>query len=754
VAGDGFGSAIIDPIMKKTASLIAISALLALTLPALHAEQPAPAGLSAGDWSGIRAAHEDWRHRFEKTADGSHAASNPGQDWTTRFDGRGFLVEPAGETWRWGLELRSYGVGESRATVAEKAAVAVSDKKLSYRWDGRLEEWFLNDTRGIEQGWTFSERPSGSDNERLTLELAVRGGLQPRVNASGLCVSFADARGIALTYGGLKAWDATGRDLPVRFLENGAGKIAIEVDERAAVYPVTIDPVAQQARLKAENAETGDSFGSAVAISGDTVVVGAPHEGGFDNNLPNSGAVYVFVRNGSGWTQQAYLRAFNAGAEDLFGTAVALSGDLLVIGAPREDATVAGDAFNNSLPDSGAIYVYTRSGSTWTIQARLKAPNGGENDYFGSSVAVSGGLVIAGAPYEDNGSNSIAMDNNLQVNAGSVYVYAPSGMTWTFQTYLKASTTDGGDRFGSALAVSGETLAVGAPEDGGRGRCVVFTHSGGTWSEQAVLEGSNSQPNDEFGFAVALSGDTLVVGAPAEDTGSNGQIADASDNIGAAYVFVRNAAAWTQQAILKASNARRKDRFGEAVAVSGNFAAIAAPYEDTAASGSLDTLGPGNFGAVYVYRRSGARWVQRPIVKGSSTAAGGNFGFALAMEGATLLSGAPGEDSNAGAAYIFTLTEVAPTLSIRGKKTIRVQSRTARHPVRGTAADLDGNLARVEVKDTRPKGRKTFRRATGKANWSYRAPLRKGRNLIQAVAVDSDGNRSKTARITVIRGRK
>lgn len=750
MVGDGFGSLITEKIMKKTTSLLAI---LAFTLPALRAEQPAPAGLSAGDWSGIRAAHEDWRHRFEKSEDGSHLASNPGQDWTTHFDGRGFLVEPAGESWRWGLELRSYGVGESRVTLAENAPVAVSAQKLSYRWDGRLEEWFLNDTRGIEQGWTFRERPAGSEQDRLTLELAVRGGLEPQVNGSGLGVSFADESGIAVTYGGLKAWDATGRDLAVRFVESGAGQIAIEVDERNAVYPITIDPIAQQARMKADNPETGDAFGWSVAISGNTVAVGARHEGGFENNFPNSGAVYIFVRNGSTWTQQAYIRAFNAGADDVFGDSLALSGDVLAVGAPGEDGTAAGDAFNNGLNNAGAVYVYTRTGSTWTIQSRLKAPNAGEHDRFGSAVALSADFLAVTAPYEDNDSGSVQSDNNNGLDDGAVYVYKPNGMGWTLDAYLKASTTNASDSFGTALALSGNTLAVGALNDGTDGSCAVFVHDGTTWSEEALLKGSTSKANDSFGVSVAISGDTLVVGAPYEDTNPLGTITNVNHDFGAAYVFTRTAGIWTEQAVLKGFNREPGDYFGTSVAVSGNLVAVGAPREGSDLNGSR-TPGIPQSGAVYLYSRSGTNWPLKRLLKGGSNLLFGTFGSSLAMEGTTLFSGAPGEDDSAGAVYAFTVTEVAPTLSIRGKKTIRVKSRTARHLVRGTAADLDRNLSRVEVKDSRPKGKKTFRRATGTSKWSYRAPLRKGRNVIQAVAVDSAGNRSKTARITVIRRSK
>lgn len=734
--------------MKKTRSLIA---LLAIILPVLQAEQPAPAGLSTRDLAGIRAAHDSWQHRFEKAVDGSHTAVNPGQNWTTRFDGRGFLVEPSGENWRWGLELRSYGVGENRVTLADKAPVSVSDQKLSYRWNEGLEEWFRNDTRGIEQGWTLAERPDGSESERLILELAVRGGLEAEITTGGRGVSFVDPNGVALTYGGLKAWDATGRDLAVRFVEGGSGKIAIEVDERHAVYPVTIDPIAQQARLKADNAGNFDAFGGAVAISGDTAIVGARFESGSADSNSNSGAAYVFVRSGNTWTQQAYLRAPNAGPDDFFGYSVAISGDTVAVGAWGEDATAAGDPFNNSRPNSGAVYVFTRSGTTWTFQARLKAPNAGDNDQFGYAIALAGDQLAIGAPYEDNNSTDpVNSDNNNGFNDGAVYVFKRQTATWSLESYLKASTANDGDNFGFSLAISGNSLLVGAPEDGPGGACAVFTYNGTTWTEEAILTAANTQANDSFGYSVALSGDTAVAGAPYEDTNPLGTITDVNHDYGAAYVFTRTAGVWTERAVLKGFNREPKDSFGTSVAVAGDFVAVGAPEEDSDLNGSR-TPGVTNSGAVYLFRRSGSTWVQRSLLKGGSNMAGGRVGVSLAMEPGTLFAGATGEDNGAGSAYAFTITEVAPTLSIRGKRTIRVAARIPRRTVRGTAADADGDLVRVEAKDTRPKGRRIFRRATGTSNWTYRAPLRTGRNRIQVVAVDATGKRSNPRQVTVIR---
>jgi len=743
-----FASGITDNPMKQTASLIAI---LAFTLPVLRAEQPVPAGLSAGDWSGIRAAHENWRHRFEKAEDGSHIASNPGQNWTTRFDGRGFLVEPDGESWRWGLELRSYGVGEDRIALAEKAPVSVSKEKLRYAWDGRLEEWFRNDTRGMEQGWTISERPAGSQTEALRLDLAVRGGLKAQVNASGLGVSFADASGTALTYGGLKAWDATGRDLAVRFEEGEADGITITVDDFKAIYPITIDPIAQQTRLKADNAGDSDAFGWAVAISGNTAAVSARFEEGPGNSLLNSGAVYVFVRTGSTWTQQAYLRAPNADAHDLFGTSVALSGDILAVGAPGEDGSAESKSpLNNDVPGSGAVYTYARSGSTWTHQIRIKAPNAGESDTFGTSVALSNDFLFIGAPNESNSTSNLATDNDNATNAGAVYVYSADPLSWNLHSYLKASTTDTADLFGDTLAVSGNTLVVGATNDGNNGRCAVFTYDGTSWSEQAILVGSNTQPNDLFGTGLAISGDTIVVGAPSEDTGLNGMIMSANEEVGAAYVFVRNAGVWTEQAILKASNAGFGDEFGHSVAISGDLVAIGAINEDSDLS-SVDNQLASNSGAVYLFRRSGTNWTQSAFLKGSLAQQDGRVGRSVALSGGYLIIGASGDDNFSGAAYPYLISEVAPTLTIKGAKTIRVDAATSRYLVRGSAADVEGDLVRVEAKDSRSTGKKTFRSAKGTSSWTYRAPLKEGRNKIQVVAVDAGGNRSPLQQITVIR---
>ncbi|MCZ7599565.1 MAG: FG-GAP repeat protein [Gammaproteobacteria bacterium] len=315
----------------------------------------------------------------------------------------------------------------------------------------------------------------------------------------------------------------------------------------------------------------GDNFGYSVAVSGDTVVVGAGSETAplpastatrADNSAGGSGAAYVFVRDGTTWTQQAYLKASNTGANDRFGHSVALSGDTVVVGASQEASAATGVDANqadNSAGGSGAAYVFVRDGTTWTQQAYLKASNTGAGDQFGFSVAVSGDNVVVGANVEDSaatGVNGNQADNSASF-AGAAYVFVRDGTTWTQQAYLKASNTGAGDQFGFSVAVSGHTVVVAAHlEDsdatgvdgnqadnsaGNAGAAYVFIRDGTTWTQQAYLKASNAGANDNFGYSIAVSVDTVVVGARGEDsaaTGVNGNQADNNaEESGAAYLF-------------------------------------------------------------------------------------------------------------------------------------------------------------------------------------------------------------------------
>jgi hypothetical protein len=362
--------------------------------------------------------------------------------------------------------------------------------------------------------------------------------------------------------------------------------------DAGAVYVFTRDNNGiwgQPDLLRAFNADTRDQFGFSVALSGDTLAVGAVGEGGADNSQPDAGAVYVFTRDNIGeWRQQGFLRADNTDAGDLFGGAVALSGDVLVVGAAGENGA------DNLTPDAGAVYVFSRDNNgEWRQQVTLRALNTDTRDQFGFSVALSENALAVGAVGEGGADNS-------KPDAGAVYVFSrDDNGGWHQRGLLRAFNADAGDLFGGSIALSDDTLAVGAvgkSADDNRepdaGAVYVFIRDdNGGWRQQGFLGAFNAGAGDLFGGAVALSGDTLVVGAVGESGADN-----IEPGAGAVYVFIRNNREWRQQVTLRAFNADAGDLFGNSIAISGDTLTVGAVGE-----GSIDNSEP-DAGAVYVFK--------------------------------------------------------------------------------------------------------------------------------------------------------
>ncbi len=675
----------------EQAVLLCAIVLSLLVVPSATAQQiepaltRAPTGLSDADWASIRAMYDAHQHAVVET-DGGFGARNPAQAWVTTFDQRGFEVRPDGGGWMWGLELAGYGWGGVQAVGEPMSASAVGGR-FERRWDVVLSEWCINDGRGLEHGFTLSARPVMASGV-LTLDVMVRGGLRPVVSASGRDVRFVDASGAArgdasLTYNNLTVFDATGRTLDARWAAAG-NHLRLTVDDLDALYPLTIDPIAQQAYLKASNTQEGDLFGVSIAIDGDTIVVGAIGEdsnaSGVNGDQANNsvlwaGAAYVFVRDGADWTQQAYLKASNPGENDSFGWSVAIYGDTIVVGAPFEDSNasgVNGNQADDSAAGSGAAYVFVRSGSTWTQQAYLKASNTDAGDAFGSSVAVRSDTIVVGAPQEASNATGVDGDqaDNSATWAGAAYVFVRDAGVWTQQAYLKASNTDAGDLFGSSVALTGDRAAIGAYGEASgasgvngdqadnsapsSGAVYVFARSGAIWTQEAYLKASNTDAGDVFGYSLAMHSFRLVVGAPVEASGASGVNGDQADNsapsAGAAYVFVRSSSTWTQEAYLKASNPDAFDDFGIAVAISGARLVVGALLEASSATGvdgNQTDNSAINSGAAYVFVRDGSDWTQHAYLKASNTGAEDRFGSAVALSGDSLVVGAYSEDSSA-----------------------------------------------------------------------------------------------------------
>lgn len=390
----------------------------------------------------------------------------------------------------------------------------------------------------------------------------------------------------------------------------------------------------RQAYLKASNTGAGDRFGGAVSLSADgsVLAVAALEEDGnapgidgdqANDSATSAGAVYVFARSASGtWAQQAYVKASHPEAGDLFGGAISLSGDgtLLAVGARAEDSAatgIGGDASDNSASAAGAAYVFRKVAGTWSQEAYLKASNARMNALFGTALAFSadGTTLAVGALLESSAATGVGGDqaDTSASGAGAVYVFTRAGGTWSQQAYVKASNAQANDNFGSAVKLSadGSTLAVTAPGEasaatgpGGNpadnsapsaGAVYVFTRTGTAWSQQAYLKASNTEAGDVLGggagIALSADGNTLAAGASFEDGSGAGFAADPADNgatfAGAAYIFTRSGATWSQAAYLKAPVPAAMALFGRSMALSGDGGLLVIGAPSAAGGGAV-----------------------------------------------------------------------------------------------------------------------------------------------------------------------
>jgi hypothetical protein len=324
----------------------------------------------------------------------------------------------------------------------------------------------------------------------------------------------------------------------------------------------------EQQKLLASDGADRDHFGYSVSISGDTVIVGAY---GNDDGGTNRGSAYIFVRNAGTWTEQQKLLNSNGQVGDYFGLSVSISGDTVVVSAYGEDD-------NGS--QSGAAFIYVRNGITWTEQQKLLPSDNQTNSYFGRPVAISGDTVVI----------SKSLDSTIAYQAGSAYVFVrnPISGVWTEQQKLVASDalTSNGGHFGSSVAISNDTIIIGAPSDGLFGSAYVYLRSGILWTEQQKLRASDLIAEESFGFSVSVSNDTAVVGAI-------GFIHSNNYN-GASHIFTRSSVTWSEQKIT-ASDGAINDQYGYSVSVSGDNIIVGAPRDDNSGTDS---------GSAYAYTPS------------------------------------------------------------------------------------------------------------------------------------------------------
>jgi trimeric autotransporter adhesin len=578
-------------------------------------------------------AGRDNRSFYMTRKDGVYRAQNGGMK--ASLERKGMEVSCDGQTWKVGLtSVQGKPFQPTKETLTANRAEFI---------DGAIKEWYVNGPLGLQQGWTLKERPVGKDSA-VVLTLATQGNLTPEVQKNGRSVSLIDDTGITrLTYGGLYAYDSTGRSLPVTFGMKGQ-TLRISLDARNAVYPIVVDPYIQVAKLTASDMANRDYLGVSVAISADgsTVVAGADQSG-----ATGIGAVYVFQK-GTGWTtgtEIAKLTASDAGSSSLLGYSVAISADgtTIAAGAPGKDGS------------RGALYVFVKGGS-WTSGtevAKLTASDRAASDTLGQSISVSadGSVIATGANNADPGGTS---------GAGAVYVFQKSGAwaTGTETAKLTVSDKAANDYLGFSVAVSGDgaTIAAGAnaSDPGGTseaGAVYIFEKGAGwaTGTQIAKLTASDKATTDQLGVSVSITSDGSTVVAGAYDAAVGGTL-----TAGAAYVFLKGGS-WadrTETAKLTASDKAAGAELGRGVAISADGSTIAA-----GAHGATS-----NRGAVYVYGK-GTGWTsgtQTAKMVGSDLVGDAYLGFSVAIsaDGNTVAAGA-WNWGQVGAAYVFEQSAAA-----------------------------------------------------------------------------------------------
>ncbi len=366
-----------------------------------------------------------------------------------------------------------------------------------------------------------------------------------------------------------------------------------------AVYVFTYanETWVQTAYLKASNAQSGDKFGYSVALDGDVLVVGAPLSLG-------SGTAYIYRYVDGNWIQAPLLMASNAESDDRFGSSVDISGNTIIVGAPGESAENTDESNNNALL-AGAAYVFLYDENKWGQQAYIKASNADSNDAFGTAVTLSNDTAVIGAPGESSNAIGInnAQDNNEALNSGATYVFNRNETNWTQSAYIKASNTGATDAFGHNLTLDNHTLAVSSRNGVGGSAYVFLRNDAGLWTQQASIQPST--PNEDGTLAVSLSGNMLALGSPTENsaaTGINNTSEDFASHSGAAYLFKRTDNTWTQTLYIKAANTEVDDQFGQSIAVQGETLIVTAPNEDSADPEDMQDNTQPQAGAVYVFQ--------------------------------------------------------------------------------------------------------------------------------------------------------
>ena len=643
--------------------------------------------------------------------EGAWQAPNAAQDMRTWFLEDGVAIAPkSDQDWSLALSLREVRRGSAAETV-EPGTVHAEGDRVELRRD-EIVEWYENDERGLEQGFDLSERPLDAAEGELELLLDVEGSLE---------LSDVDDAAVTLTERGgdgrvsmtkLFTYDAEGRELPSRFERRGE-ELAIVVDDTAAVYPITIDPLVQnenakltvsgtvpqakfgtsmdqaslravvgapgsaaayvfflsngtweiEAKLTRAGVNAGDLFGNDVTISVSNVVVGAPM---YDGAFSNSGAAFCFELNGSTWSHHQTLQTTLPETDGRYGQALDMTGSWLLVGAPRED-TVATNA--------GGVYIYEKTNGDWTQRA-ISVPQGaGAGSLTGTAIDIEGSRYVVGTPgYVAGG---------VQTGAIHIYEYTGGFPLWQkTQSLVPANNVD----FGTSVdLVSSGYLIAGAPGSDvngtNSGTVQMFDDVNGTFVAMGMKHGD--APGDEFGTSVGIHGTPFqglraIVGAPGRDTFSG-------TDAGSAYVFLYDSGIlWNLEDEIE-PNVASASKAGTSVQIIGSSAFIGAPDE---------VVGSERTGTLLSYQRSGSNWNLDQTLRSRDVDGSDKLGFSVAISGERAIVGAPNDDDAAlagGAAYIFE--REAGMWNVAAKLTAGIYADA--YDDFGYSVDIDGTRAVV-----------------------------------------------------------
>ena len=562
----------------------------------------------------------------------------------------------------WAIGLSRFGRGGTFHAAAN-SSLQGSGNRVEYRFPGGVDEWYVNGPLGLQQGFTIQTRPADNDSGPLILYLGLAGGMRAEIDPDGQSATL--RRPIDNTtyrYAGLYAFDSTGTRLPASLKATPSG-FSIHVADARAAYPITIDPFIQRGQFDSlPERWQPRSFARALAVDGETAAVTMPSYSAYHP----AAAVYVFTKGTDGWGESedaVKLSSPSLIRDDGFGVSVAVSGDLIVVGASQ-----AGDNYSRA----GAAFVYQKPAEGWrsgVAPVTLTPPADDSGGYFGNSVATDGDSIVVGAPY--NAQNKIG--------AGAAFVFAkgPDGWTEDF-TPVKLAPPGGAnrDRFGSTVSIDGATIAVGAPGSDAvapeSGAVYVFTRTSAGWDQDANpvrLKAASPAPGDYFGSAVALDGGTLVVGAP-----QRSEEYSPEHPRGKGFVVVYSRAAGqafgpSGSTILGAGDGEQGEGFGSSVAVDGRFIVVGSPRANGVTEDTFNGYRfPVSSGVAYVYERPAAGWNSSAAftkLAPKEISWRDRFGEAVAIADGSVVVGSPYDDNlngeDAGSAYFFDTAALGRT---------------------------------------------------------------------------------------------